>query len=210
MTSASTKALKVKILDKVLYISFPVQFRKDKGKDVLALLNSESEVNMITPAYAAYLGLKMRVTNIGVQKIDGSSIATYGIVIAAFQVVNKLGRSWFFQETFLLANISMEVVLGMLFLTLSNANVQFAEKKPILRIYTTKEGLPTTRQVEIINWKEFTKAALDENVEAFVVHVSSLRSRINIHPAKKAQLALLLTKKVTVPTKYLDFADVFS
>ena len=50
---------------------------------------------------------------------------------------------------------------------------------------------------------------LDENVEAFVVHISSLGLRMSIYLARKAQLALLLTKKVTVPVKYLDFADVF-
>ena len=33
---------------------------------------------------------------------------------------------------------------------------------------------------------------------------------MTIYPARKAQLALLLAKKVTVPTKYSDFADVFS
>ena len=33
---------------------------------------------------------------------------------------------------------------------------------------------------------------------------------MTIHPARKAQLALLLVKKVTVPTKYSDFANVFS
>ena len=43
-----------------------------------------------------------------------------------------------------------------------------------------------------------------------MVHVSSLRLRMTIHPARKTQLALLLAKKVTLPTKYLDFADVFS
>ena len=83
----------------------------------------------MTPAYSAHLGLKVRVTNVGAQKIDGSSLTTYNMVIAAFQIVNKLGRSWFFLETFLLANISMEVVLGILFLTFSNANIQFAEKE---------------------------------------------------------------------------------
>ena len=41
------------------------------------------------------------------------------------------------------------------------------------------------------------------------MHVSSLESRMSIHSAREAQLALLLTKKVTVPTKYLDFANVF-
>ena len=83
----------------------------------------------MTPAYAAYLSLKVRVTNVSAQKIDRSSLATYGMVIAAFQVVDKLGHSWFFQETFLLADIGMEVVLGMPFFTLSNADVQFAEKE---------------------------------------------------------------------------------
>ena len=113
----------MRVLDRIPCICYPVQFRKDKGKDVLALLDFESEVNAMTPAHAAHLSLKMRVTNVGAQKIDGSSLATYGMVIAAFQVVDKLGCSRFFQETFLLADISMEVVLGMPFLTLSNADV---------------------------------------------------------------------------------------
>ena len=103
----------------------------------------------------------------------------------------------------------MEVVLSMSFLTFSNADVQFAGKKLTWKIYTTKEALPTTRQVEIIDQKKFAKPALDENVEAFVVHVSSLGLRMPIHLARKAQLSLLLAKEVTVPTEYLDFADVF-
>ena len=43
-----------------------------------------------------------------------------------------------------------------------------------------------------------------------MVHVSSLGSRMTIHSAGEAQLALLLTKEVTVPVEYSDFADVFS
>ena len=50
----------------------------------------------MTLAYATHLGLKVRVINVGVQKIDRSSLATYGMVIAAFQIVDKLGRSRFF------------------------------------------------------------------------------------------------------------------
>ena len=73
----------------------------------------------------------------------------------------------------------------MLFLTFNNADVQFAEKKLTWRPYTTKEALQTTRQVEIIDWKKFAKAAFDKNVKAFVVHVSSLRLKISIHPARE-------------------------
>ena len=50
----------------------------------------------MTLAYAAHLGLKVKVTNVGAQKIDKSLLATYNIIIAVFQVVNKLSRSWFF------------------------------------------------------------------------------------------------------------------
>ena len=42
-----------------------------------------------------------------------------------------------------------------------------------------------------------------------MVHVSSLGLRMTIHSARKAQLALLLAEKVTVPAEYSNFADVF-
>ena len=47
----------------------------------------------------------------------------FGMVLANFQVEDKLQKVWFFQETFLLSNISAEVILDILFLTLSNADV---------------------------------------------------------------------------------------
>ena len=49
------------------------------------------------------------------------------MVIAYFQVENKGGRPRFFQETFLVADTKFKVVLGMLFLKISNANVAFSE-----------------------------------------------------------------------------------
>ena len=44
-------------------------------------------------------------------------------MIAAFQVFDKLGYSCFFQKTFLLAEISIEVVFGIFFLIFSNINI---------------------------------------------------------------------------------------
>ena len=208
MTDAK-EAPMVKFLDRVSCICYLVQFRKDKGRDVLALPDSGSEVNAMTPTYAAQLGLKVQKTNVGAQKIDRSSLATFSIVITIFQVFNMLGRSWFFQKTLLLANISMKVVLSMFLLTFSNVDIQFAKKELTWRTYTTKKTLLTTRWIELIDWKKFANAALDENIKAFVVHVSSLRLRMTIHLARKAQLALLLIEKVTVLAKYSDFADVF-
>ena len=51
--------------------------------------------------------------------------------------------------------------------------------------------------------------ALNENIKTFVIHVSFLKSKIIIHLARKAQMALLLAKKVIILAKYLDFANVF-
>lgn len=50
------------------------------------------------------------------------------------------------------------------------------------------------------------KTALDKNIEASVVHVIFLNlSLISIHPAKKAQIVLLLDKEVKILIQYSDF-----
>ena len=101
----------------------------------------------MSPAYAERLGLKTRKTNVGAQKIDGSALETFGMVIADFQVEDKGSRPRFFQETFLVADTKFEVVLGMPFLKISNANVAFSEGILTWKFYTTQEALLTTKQV---------------------------------------------------------------
>ncbi len=83
----------------------------------------------MTPAYATKLGLTARKTSVRAQKIDGSPLETYGMVTASFLLQDSLERVRFFEETFLLADTSMEVVLGMPFLALSNADFQFGTEK---------------------------------------------------------------------------------
>ena len=112
-------------LDWVLYIHYPIWFKKS-GVQVQALIDSSSKINAMTPGYASKLGLKVCPTDVVAQKIDGSTLEMFGMVLASFQVEDKLGRARFFQETFILADLSVEMVLGMPFLTLSNADIQFA------------------------------------------------------------------------------------
>ena len=109
-------------LARVPCIHYPLRFRKDTHK-LRALLDLGSEVNAMTPAYASKLGPKARHIDVGAQKIDGLTLETFGMVLVSFQVKDKLGRARFFQESFLLADTSVEVVLRMLFLTLSNADI---------------------------------------------------------------------------------------
>ena len=91
------------------------------------MLDSGSKVNAMSPAYVERLGLKTRKTNVGAQKIDGSALEIFGMVIADFQMEDKDGRPRFFQETFLVADTKFEVVLGMPFLKISNVDVTFGE-----------------------------------------------------------------------------------
>ena len=95
----------------------------------------------------------------------------FGMVVAALSVTDKTNRVKFFKETFLVANISPKVVLGMPFLTLSGANVDFLEHELWWRIYAIEEALSTTRRIELVGKKEFAGAALNLGHETYVVHV---------------------------------------
>ena len=77
------------------------------------------------PFFAKQLGLLIRSTDVRALKIDGTTLNTHGMVVATFSVKDKANRVRFFKETFLVANVSPEVVLKMSFLTLSGANVDF-------------------------------------------------------------------------------------
>ncbi len=108
------------------------------------------------------------------------------MILARFSLQDSLGRVWFFEKTFLLADTSMEVVLGMLFLALSNADFQFGVEKLIWRSYTIAEALPTTSQVKLIDKREFANVALDKNSETFIMHVTALEilTAMPIHPSR--------------------------
>ena len=96
------------------------------------------------------------------------------MVIAGFSIQDKSGRAQFFEETFWLADTSMEVVLGILFLALSNTDIQFDTESFTWRSYSIAEALLTTRQVKLIDKHDFAKVALEQNSETFAVHVAAL------------------------------------
>ena len=170
------------VVIRVPCIHYLVQFQKEQ---VRALLDSSSKVNAMSPAYAGKLGLHIRKTNDGAQKIDGSALKTFEMVIADFQVEDKGGRPRFFQETFLVADTKFEVILEMLFLKISNADVAFGERTLTWKFYTTNKALPTTEQVQLVDPKKFVIAALDTDNETFVVHVAIRKQEEMLMHSKK-------------------------
>ena len=206
-------------LAQVLCIRYLINFRK---KSVLAFFDLGSEVNAVYPAFAKELSLPIRSIDIRAQKIDGTALETYEMIVAAFLVENKANRVRFFEETFLVANVSPEVVLEMPFFTLSGADVDFLGRELRWRIYTTKEALLTTRRVKLVGKKEFAAAALDPEYETYIVHVGLISSNaslsssisqleLNVHPFRRSQISGLIAKEASIKilAKYSDYADVF-
>ena len=83
------------IFKRVPYIWYLVQFYrkndKNKNKDVKALINSCNKVNAIHPAYTTKLGLHAGKINVGTQKINGSHLDNFRMVIADYSVKDNLG-----------------------------------------------------------------------------------------------------------------------
>ena len=91
-----------------------------------ALIDFGNKVKTIQPAYAIKLSFCTRKVDVGTEKINGSYLDIFVIVTADCSVKDRLKTVRFFQQIFLLANISLEIVLEMLFLTFSRQiyNVQ--------------------------------------------------------------------------------------
>ena len=58
--------------------------RQEGQEQVRPLLNSGSVFNAMSLAYVERLGLKTWKINVGAQKIDGSSLESFGMVITDF------------------------------------------------------------------------------------------------------------------------------
>ena len=69
-----------------------------------------------------------------------------------------------------MGNISLEVVLGMLFLILNGTDVDFLGRE------LTKKTLSTIKRIKLIGKKEFAAAKLDPEHKTYVVHVRLVSS----------------------------------
>ncbi len=167
----------------------------------------------MSQVFAQQLGLKICKTNVEVQKIDDTILETYEIIVSTFSMWDKDSRERFFEESFLLADVKLNIGLRMPFLTISNANVNFQAWYLQWGSYIIRDVFPTTRSVEVIGKKEFAITVLDPEHESFIVHIAALSvdSGDEVQPSRRAQIAHLKADKVSckVPSKYTDFADVF-
>ena len=143
---------------------------------------------------------------------------SYRILVVAFFVTNKVNRVKLFKETFLVANISPKIVFKMLFLTLSNVNVDFLGQELRWKTYTTKKALLIIRHVKLVGKIEFAIVALDSEYETYIVHINSVSSIVlpsssllDVYLSRRLWIAGLIVEKASTKIfdKYSNFADVF-
>ena len=69
----------------------------------------------------------MNLIYIEVQKIDGTTLDTYRMVITTFPVMDKANRVRLFEKTFLVANGKPGIGFRLPFFTLTSADVDFLD-----------------------------------------------------------------------------------
>lgn len=109
-------------LQHVLCIWYLVQFQ---AQQIKAFINSVVEVNVIILDFTPILVLNPKLINLCTQKIDDFFLTMYGIVLASFLLPDNEVKVRFFEKAFQLTDTSIETVLEMSFLALSNVKIQF-------------------------------------------------------------------------------------
>lgn len=75
--------------------------------------------------FAFQLGQKIRKIKSRVQKIDGTILKTYRMIVSIFFILDKDNMVRFFEENFLLADVKLDLVLRILFLIINNVDIDF-------------------------------------------------------------------------------------
>lgn len=70
----------------------------------------------------------------------------------------------------------MEIVLGMSFLALSYAKIQFKDEILTWKFYATTKALLIAKQIELIKKHKFAYAALAKNFETLVIYIIDLET----------------------------------
>lgn len=205
---AYLKALEGSEVQQVLYIHYLAQLGEFSTN---VFIDSNSEVNEIQLSFVKKLGLNIQKTIISAHKIDNNRLKIYKIIIVLVYVDDKDRKYCFFEETYLLADISIDIACKMFFLTLSNVEVNFYNRQFRLSLYMIAKIFSITRQVELVKKREFAVAALDPKDEIFVVHVTPFAISDEIYSSHKVQIASFTVNEAltTIFPKYFNFTNVF-
>ncbi len=96
------------------------------------------------------MDLNVQKTNIRAWKINDTTLKIDKIIVSTFFILDKDSKTWFFKKSFLLRDISLDVVFEILFLTMNKFNINFQTQNLQKRSYITKKVFSITKKVEQI------------------------------------------------------------
>lgn len=89
----------------------------------------------------------------------------------AFSGIDHAEKVKFLKEIFLVVNISPDMDIGIFIFILSSANIIFIKKKLWSRFYINKKAFFATKQIKLVQQKEFIVATLDLRHKNFVIYI---------------------------------------
>ena len=169
-----------------------------KGKMLKALLDSESEINLISRAMVKQLKLPPFLINEKACGIANTKLKTFGIHFLTVAVIDKNGNQRFFEEFFLKVSINEDLIFGMSWLELATSNVDWRNhiiKWSLDSVFI----MPTARRLEIINEKLMMDDLLVGDFVAYVLHVrihkENAKNLRNVHKFRKTRISVALQNK---------------
>lgn len=79
----------------------------------------------MSQTFAFQLGIKAQKTNVGAQNIINTTLETYKMIVFIFFISDKDSKMRFFEKNLLFANVKLDIVFKMLFITMNNTNNNF-------------------------------------------------------------------------------------
>lgn len=178
-------------LQGILCIHSTIQFGEFPIK---MLTDLNSKVNAMQLSFARKQGLRICKIDINTQKISDSRLEAYEMVIALFQVNDINAKFRFFEKTFLLADININVTFGIFLLILNNVKINCNDQELSQKLYITAKAVFTTKRVELVEKNDFARAALDPKDETLVVLQRLLLSLIQARSMLFARIKQLFCK----------------
>lgn len=129
-----------------------------------------------------------------------------------FELENKEVKSRFLEKIFIWAIFCIGIVLGILFLILSNSKMNFLKLEIFSRSYIFIKAIWIIKQAELVGKKEFTVTTVNAKDETYVVYVISFTS-LNLYIYRfwyiLIEILLCINVCITVFDKYISFVETF-
>ena len=105
-----------------------------------------------------------------------------------FSILNNDNRERFFEKSFLLADVKLDIILKMSFLIMTNVDINFQVWNLQWRSYTTEDIFLTTKCIKLMEKKKFAAIAFDLKYKAFIIYIAVFNVDLNdkVHLSTKA------------------------